>query len=210
MRTDELIAAVAADTLPRATVRQRLVRALPLAFALSLAGFLLWRGLRPDLAQALTSAAALKTVLPLVLAGLAVALALGLARPEARPRGRRLALGALGAAVLAGFAVALAAGGLAGLVSALFVPSLVTCLTTIPALALPLLGAALWALAAGAPLDPARTGAVAGLAAGGLATALYSFYCSQDAPLFFLPAYGLAILLVAAAGALIGARALRW
>jgi hypothetical protein len=39
---------------------------------------------------------------------------------------------------------------------------------------------------------------------------MYSLYCDQDALLFYLPAYGLAVLGVAAAGAAAGARLLRW
>ena len=62
-----------------------------------------------------------------------------------------------------------------------------------PALAVPLLAAVLWALSAGAPLHPGRTGAAGGLAAGALAAALYSLYCDQDTALFVLPAYGAAI-----------------
>ncbi len=42
MKTDDLIAALAADTLPRLTVAQKLARALPVAFVASLAAFLLF------------------------------------------------------------------------------------------------------------------------------------------------------------------------
>jgi hypothetical protein len=167
MKTDDLIAALAADTLPRLTVGQRLLRALPLAFAVSLAGFLLFRGLRPDLGQALASMAVLKTVVPLILAGLAGALALGLARPDARPVGQAGAVAGLLALLIAVFLTALADDASMGLAASLAKPSLWICLTTVPALALPLLGATLWAMSAGAPLHPGRAGAAAGLAAGG-------------------------------------------
>jgi hypothetical protein len=210
MKTDDLIAALAADTLPRLTVGQRLLRALPAAFAVSLAAFLMFRGLRPDLGQALASAAVLKTVVPLILAALAGALALGLARPDARPVGRASAVGALVAVLIAAFIAALADDASMGLAASLAKPSLWTCLTTVPALALPLLGATLWAMTAGAPLHPGRAGAAAGLAAGGLAAALYSLYCDQDVALFVLPAYGAAVLFVTLAGAWAGARVLRW
>jgi hypothetical protein len=210
MKTDDLIAALAADTLPRMTVGQRLLRALPAAFALSLAGFLMVRGVRPDLGQALASAAVLKTVVPLLLAALAGALALGLARPGARPVASAGAVAALAATLVAAFLAALADDASMGLAASLGKPSLVTCLTTVPALAVPLLAAVIWALSAGAALHPGRTGAAAGLAAGALAAALYSLYCDQDAALFVLPAYGTAVLLVTLAGAFAGARLLRW
>jgi hypothetical protein len=210
MKTDDLIAALAADTLPRLTVGQRLLRALPAAVAVSLAGVLLIRGIRPDIGQALASAAVLKTVVPLILAALAGALALGLARPEARPVAWARALAVLAALLLACFLAALADDASMGLAASLGKPTLVTCLTTVPSLAIPLLAAVLWALSAGAPLRPGRAGAAAGLAAGALAAALYSLYCDQDEALFVLPAYGVAVLLVTLVGALAGARLLRW
>jgi hypothetical protein len=210
MKTDDLIAALAADTLPRLTVGQRLLRALPAAFAVSLAAFLAFWGLRPDLAQALSSAAVLKTLVPLVLAVLACALALGLARLEARPVALAGAVAALVAILLGAFVTALADDASMGLGPSLAKPSLAICLTTVPALAVPLLAAVLWALSAGAPLHAGRAGAAGGLAAGALAAALYSLYCDQDAVLFVLPAYGAAVTLVTLAGALAGARVLRW
>jgi hypothetical protein len=210
MKTDDLIAALAADTLPRLTAGQRLLRALPAAFAVSVAGFLAFRGVRPDLGQALASAAVLKTVVPLILAALAGALALGLARPGSRPVRRAVALALLAAVLLAVFLAALIDDASMGLAASLGKPTLVTCLTTVPALAVPLLAAVLWALAAGAPLHPRRAGAAGGLAAGALAAALYSLYCDQDTALFVLPAYGAAVLFVTLAGAMAGARLLRW
>lgn len=210
MKTDDLIAALAADTLPRRTASQRLLRALPLALAVTLAGFLLVWGTRPDLAATLTSVVALKSLLPLGFALIAGALALALSRPEARARRVATALWLFGAGLLVAFGVAVAFSGVSGLARALATPSLLICLASIPVLALPLLCAALWSLAAGAPARPAANGAVAGLAAGGLATGIYSLYCDQDAALFFLPAYATAILIVALIGWWAGGRALAW
>jgi hypothetical protein len=210
MKTDDLIAALAADTRPGHTVGQRLARALPVAIAVAAVAFGLFWGVRPDLATAVTSPAVMKTVVPLALAGLAAALALTLSRPEAQAGRSGVALGALAAVLFGAFGAALAAGGLSGLVAALATPSLVTCLTSIPALALPLLVAALWSLSAGAPRRPALTGAFGGLAAGGLAAAIYALYCDQDTALFVLPAYAAAILIVALAGMLAGPRMLAW
>lgn len=210
MKTDDLIAALAADARPGPSVAQRLARTLPAAIVLVVAAFALFWGLRPDLAAAMTSSAVAKPLGPLVLAGLAGALALTLSRPEARAGWPAAGLWVLAFGMLVAFAVALMAGGVSGLVSTLATSSLVTCLTSIPLLALPLLGAMLWALSAGAPRAPAMAGASAGLAAGGLAAALYALYCDQDTVLFYLPAYGAAIVLVALAGTLIGARTLAW
>ena len=76
MKTDDLIAALAADTRPGPSVRQRLARALPAAMALAAVAFALFWGVRPDLAAAMTSAPVLKVIVPVALAGLAGALAL--------------------------------------------------------------------------------------------------------------------------------------
>jgi len=210
MKTDDLIAALAADTRPGPGVAGRLRRALPVALAVTVAGFLLLWGVRPDLAAALSSAAVVKSLLPLALAGLAGALALALSHPEGRAVRQGGGLLALGGGVLLALAAGVATGGVSGLVAALSTPSLLTCLASIPALAVPLLGATLWALAAGAPRRPALSGAVGGLAAGGLAAAIYSLFCDQDAVLFVLPAYGTAIMIVALTGLLIGKRSLAW
>jgi hypothetical protein len=208
MKTDDLLAALAADTLPRTSVTARLARALPVGLALSgLALALLW-GFRSDLTDALASGAAAKTITPLVLTALAAPIALTLTRPDGATTVRPLVL--FGVAALLLFGVVLGLGGLSALIAALVVPSLIVCFASIPLLALPLLAALLWALSAGAALNTTRTGVVAGLAAGGLSTALYSLYCDQDAVLFYLPAYGAAILVVGALGGLMGQRVLRW
>lgn len=210
MKTDDLIATLAADTRPGLTVAQRLTWALPVAVAVAVAGFLLFWGVRPDLATALNSVAAFKTLLPLALAGLTGALALRLSRPEAQGGSPAASLWLFCAALLVAFAGAVAAGGMSALVDALATTSLVTCLTSIPALALPLLAAALWTLSGGAPRRPALSGALGGMAAGSLAATLYSLYCDQDSALFFVPAYAVAILIVALIGLLVGSRTLAW
>ena len=55
-----------------------------------------------------------------------------------------------------------------------------------------------------------RLGALAGVAAAGGATAIYSLFCTEDSPLFYVVWYGTGIGIVTALGALIGGRALRW
>ena len=210
MKTDDLIAALAADTRPGPSVGQRLARALPVAMGLAAVTFGLFWGVRPDLPAAMTSPAALKPLVPVALAGLAGTLALTLSRPEARGGRTATALWVVAVVLIAAFGATLAAGGLSGLVTALSTPSLITCLASIPALAIPLLAATLWALSAGAPRRPALTGALGGLAAGSLAAALYALYCNQDTALFVLPAYASAIGIVTLTGTMLGTRTLAW
>lgn len=210
MKTDELIAILAADTLPQPPVARRLGRAMAGAGAVSIAAFALFWGLRADIGAALGSLAVLKTLMPLVVMALSLALALALAHPGRAHQRRALALGAVAAVAVLVFLASFARDGVTGLLGALSTPSLMTCLLSIPALALPLLGAGLWALSAGASLRPRWTGAAAGLAAGSIAAAIYSLYCDKDMVLFVLPAYSVAIGVVVLAGAAFGPRALRW
>ncbi|MFU8864936.1 MAG: NrsF family protein [Rhodobacterales bacterium] len=210
MKTDDLLSVLSADTVPQPTVGQRMARALPVAFGFSVAAFLLFWGLRPDLGAALGSPAVLKTMLPALFAVLATGLAFALAHPGLRADRRSMALGMFAAALAAALVTLTVLGGLSGLINALVTPSLAVCLLSIPVLALPFLGAALWALSTGATLHPRLSGAVAGLMAGGAAATVYSLYCDQDAALFALPAYSAAILFVGLVGALAGPRLLRW
>jgi hypothetical protein len=84
------------------------------------------------------------------------------------------------------------------------------CLTFIPVISLPLLGAALLGLRHGAPARPALSGAIAGLLSAGFAATLYASHCTDDSPLFVATWYTLATLLVTAVGALAGSKVLRF
>lgn len=210
MKTDDLLSVLAADTVPQQTVGQRMWRALPLALAVSLAAFILFWGLRSDIVAALGSVVVLKTVLPALLLVLAGGLAFALVHPGLRSGLRFAALGLFVATLAVALVIMIARAGLSGLTGALFTPSLLVCLLSIPVLALPVLGAAFWALSAGATLRPRLSGALAGLMAGGASASVYSLYCDQDAALFVLPAYSAAILFVGLIGALAGPRLLAW
>jgi hypothetical protein len=61
-----------------------------------------------------------------------------------------------------------------------------------------------------APIDLARTGAAAGLAAGGLAATLYGLHCPEQGAAFVATWYSLGIAAATAGGALAGRWLLRW
>lgn len=84
------------------------------------------------------------------------------------------------------------------------------CLTLIPFLSLGPLVCFLHALREGAPEDPSLAGAIAGLAAAGIAATFYAANCNDDSPLFVMLWYPIAIGMVTAAGGLIGRWLLRW
>ena len=84
------------------------------------------------------------------------------------------------------------------------------CMTFIPLIGIGPLVAFLFALRHGAPTRPSLAGAVAGLAAGGLAATFYAAHCTDDSPLFVATWYPLAIAMLAAAGAGAGRIFVRW
>ncbi|MCA0202765.1 MAG: DUF1109 domain-containing protein [Proteobacteria bacterium] len=210
MKTDALIAALAADTTPRVAPGARLARVLPVAFVVSGLMLVAFWHVRPDLAQALTSAPVYKTLVPMVLALAALWLARGMARPEARVGAEAALVGVLGLGMLAALVYGLSTNSLSEIGALLDTRDFENCLVSVPVLAALPLGGALWALKAGAPRNPALAGAAAGLLAGGLGAAVYSLHCPHDPLMYFLPAYGGAMLIVVALGALIGGRVLRW
>ena len=211
MRTDDLVRALAADTLPASAPGPRLVRGLA-AGALAVAVLSLpLLGFRPDPTAVVTSARVLlKQLLPLVLAAGAFGGALRLARPDGR-------LGRWGALLAAAPLLLLVAviAELAALPRAAWMPAMMGetsrfCVLWVTLMSLPPLAGALWALRGGASTRPAASGALAGLLAGSTGAALYAIHCTEDSPLFFAVWYALAILLATAAGAAIGRRLLRW
>jgi hypothetical protein len=212
MRTDDLIAALAADHhVGKVSLERKFAYAMASGFAISTALFWIALGPRGDITAAIgTARFDLKIIAALLLAVTAGVLALRLARPGLDTRGAALSI--LAAPVL--LAVAVAA-------ELLLVPAVQweaklvgsnsrLCLTTIPLLALPLLAAALHALRMGAPTRPKLAGAVAGSLAGGLAAALYAMHCTDDSPLFVATWYSLAIAIVSLVGAAAAQRLLRW
>jgi hypothetical protein len=74
----------------------------------------------------------------------------------------------------------------------------------------PILAGALMARRHGARARPAVAGAVAGLLSAGLAATLYASHCTDDSPLFVATWYTIATALMAAIGALVGAKLLRY
>jgi hypothetical protein len=84
------------------------------------------------------------------------------------------------------------------------------CLTLIPFLSLGPLVCFLHALRRSAPEKPGLAGAIAGLAAAGIAATFYAANCNDDSPLFVTLWYPIAIGMVTATGALIGRWLLRW
>ena len=212
METDQLIRSLAADNAHHARpVGLVLALALLAAAPVSAAMFFASLGVRPDVMTAMHNPFFdLKFAVTLALAISAIAIGLHLSRPEASLRG-------FGWLLLAPVGILAAAIG-----SEMMMPQRLpmmtrlvgknswTCMTAIPALSLPILAGALIGLRHGAPARPAVAGAIAGLLSAGLAATLYASHCTDDSPLFVAAWYTIATALVAAVGALAGARLLRF
>jgi hypothetical protein len=77
-------------------------------------------------------------------------------------------------------------------------------------LSLPILAGSLLALRHGAPSRPAFVGALAGVMSAALGATLYAAHCTDDSPLFVAAWYTVAVVVMAALGAAIGNRVLRY
>jgi len=84
------------------------------------------------------------------------------------------------------------------------------CLLSIPIIATVPFAITIWAVRRAAPTDLARTGAFAGLIAGGVSAMAYALHCMDDSLPFVAVWYGGTIALCTFAGAILGPRLLRW
>lgn len=212
MKTDELIAVLAADAVRRPlSVARLLAGAVAAGAAAGLAVALAGWGPRADLVRALASSAFWMKALyaaALGVAGLAAMERLG--RPGGRaPQALLLALGA--AALVFAFAWREAASlPLGGWSAQVLGHTWRVCSLRIAAIAAPGFLAALWSLSRMAPTSPRLAGASAGLMAGGLGAVVYGLCCDETAAAFLATWYSLGVLVWVAVGALFGPRLLRW
>jgi len=212
MDTEQLIRTLAADNSHRARpVSYALMLALLAAAPVSLLIFFAELGVRPDIMTAMKNPFFdLKFAVTLALAISAIAVALHLSRPEASLRGFGWYLLIPAGLLVAGISGEMMMPQRAPMMTRVIGNNSKYCTVAITAMSLPLLIAALFGLRHGAPSRPAISGAIAGLLSAGLAAALYASHCTDDSPLFVATWYTLATALVAAVGALIGSRMLKY
>jgi hypothetical protein len=211
VKTDDLINLLAED----APVRMRLGRALFYALvagtAFSIVLLLSTLGMRHHMMDAMqTTRVAFKIGETLLLAILAGRLVFRIGRPDAPLRFRSwsliLPLVLLVIAVVAEMTVVPEDS----LKTRMMGNYAAFCVVCIPLLSIAPLAGFLIALRSGAPEKPGLAGAVAGLAAGAIAAAIYAWHCPDDSPLFLATWYTLAIAFVTLVGWRIGRRLLRW
>src|SRR6516165_1010585 len=84
------------------------------------------------------------------------------------------------------------------------------CLLSIPIIAVVPFAVITWAVRMAAPTNLLRTGALAGLVAGGISAAAYALHCHDDSLPFVALWFGGTIVLCTLAGAALGPRLLHW
>jgi hypothetical protein len=210
VKTENLIELLVKDLVPwrfRSVVAGAIAGGVIIAAVLFFAGV----GLRPDISGAVKSGRFLfKFVVTISLTVTAIWVTLSIGRPGGSLSQRGLALSIAPALLACAAAVELLV-----LPESQWMPDLVgnnarNCLTLIPLLSIGPLACLLAALRQGAPSSPGQAGAVAGLAASGIAATFYAANCTDDSALFVMTWYPIAILIVTAAGYLVGTKLLRW
>jgi hypothetical protein len=211
LKTDDLINALAEDAPVRLRVDRIFAPAVAVGTLIAAAIFFAGIGTRPDIDSAMATMRFLfKFVVTLSLAIAALGLVLRIGRPGVPWGGWGWALAI--APVLLAVAV---------VIEMMAVPETTWatrwigtnarfCLSLIPLMAIGPLACLLFVLRQGAPARPGLAGAVAGLAASGIAATLYASHCPDDSPFFVATWYPLATGIVVLIGYLAGSRLLRW
>ena len=212
MKHHDLILALTADLQPVRPHQAEREMALALGFGgvASLAALAATMGIQPGLAGPALGPFAIKAAYGLALAGIGAGAALHLARPGRAPRALAMQLTATAAGLASVAAFQLWKAGTVHWFDLASGSSWPWCSVRIMALALPILGAMLFMMQQQAPVSPRRAGAVAGLAAGGLASVIYGLACVEHSAAFVMLWYSAGIAAVSAIGWLLGPKLLRW
>lgn len=211
MQTDELINLLAKDA--RVSVRFGHVFLIALVIGVVISAVLLLStlGIRKNMAEAIETPRVLfKLGLTLLLALTSTRLAFLIGKPGISLRAAVQTLLLPLALLLTGIAAELFVVPQAAWANSLEGRFSSFCLVYVPTLSIAPLAAILYAVRQGAPENPGKAGAVAGLAASGIAAAIYAWHCPDDSPLFLATWYSIGILVVTTAGYLLGRRVLRW
>jgi hypothetical protein len=213
MKTDDLVALLSTNPEPvdRGLVARTLGVALGTSSILASGITIVGLGVRSDL---MTARALIFVVIKLVFAVAIVSLALIYLTRLARPGAQRktssflIAMPFLVIVVLAAISLGLAPSShwdkmIVG-------DQWLQCLVSVPVIAIVPFAISIWAVRTAAPTNLARTGAFAGLIAGGVSAVAYALHCTDDSLPFVAVWYGGTIVLCTLAGAALGPRLLRW
>lgn len=213
MNTDDFVTLLATGVQPVKTGATRRRHALALGWG-GLGAMLLMvtlLGVRKDIAQAIYLPMFwIKLAFPLCLAGAALLASTRLARPGVRLGRVPLALAAPVAIIWLMAAAMLFSVPPDDRPALLLGQTWALCPLLITMLSVPTFAGVFWAMKGLAPTRPALAGAAAGLLASTVAATVYALHCPEMAAPFLATWYLLGMLIPTAAGALLGARWLRW
>ena len=211
MTTEELIRGLAADRLIGPRVGISLLTALLLGTSLVALIFFSAIGFRQDIGWALGTVRFLfKFVIVVPVAILAVGGTFRNTTPLSSPGRWGLLLVVPALLLVLSVFVELAVVPSSQWVTKAIGSNSVNCMTIIPVLGSVPLILFIRALRRGAPANPGLSGALAGLAASGIAATFYATNCFDDSPLFVITWYPLATGILVLSGYVAGLRYLRW
>lgn len=213
MKTEDLVAALSARIEP---VNHRLVSrtmgiAILAAAGVTLGLMLIGPGIRADLmtARALTFLI-LKLAFAVAAVGVSSIYLMRLARPGGERRTSSIRIMMPFAAIVLLAAISLGLAPSSHWDEMVMGDQWLECLLSIPIIAIVPFAIIVAAMRKAAPTNLERTGALAGLIAGGVSAMGYALHCTDDSLPFVAIWYGGTILLCTFAGAALGPRLLRW
>ncbi len=213
MKTDDLVAMLSANVEPvgRGLVGRAISIAVAAGAAIALGFMLVGLGIRADLTTTrATVFLLLKVAFALAVVGLAIRYLTRLARPGAECGISPLAIAVPFAAIVLLGAISLGGAPSSHWDRMLLGDQWLECLLSIPIIAIVPFAVTIFAVRRAAPTNLVRTGAVAGLIAGGVSAMAYALHCTDDSLPFVAVWYGGTIVLCTLAGAVLGPRLLRW
>ena len=213
MKTDDLVAALSANIEPvnRRLVSRTVYIALAAGTVVAIGIMLVGPGVRTDL---MTARALMFLLLKLAftagIVGVASIYLTRLARPGGEGRTSSISAAVPFAAIVLLSAISLGLSPSSHWNKMVMGDEWLECLLSIPIIAIVPFAVIIAAVRRAAPTNLARTGAVAGLIAGGVSAIAYALHCADDSIPFVAVWYGGTIGLCTLAGAVSGPRLLRW
>lgn len=211
MRTDQLIAELAAAPAPNAHPRLRVVGAMAVGWLVALVGLAVVEG--PPMASVVHTGVApfaVKLGYSLALAALSVAAAVAAGSPGHKLSGR---ISLIAAPVLLLLVVALIELGSAERAAwngMLFGSTYWSCFASVIVASLPVFAGMIWAYRNLAPTQLGVAGFLVGLSAGAAGAVAFALFCHEATAAFLITAYTPAMLATALLGALVSRPLLRW
>lgn len=213
MKTTDLVDMLSANVEPvgRGLVGRTISIAVAAGAVIALGFMLVGLGVRADLTTIQAVAfLLLKLAFALAVVGVAVLYLTRLARPGAGRGMSPLTIAVPFAAIALLGAISLGDAPSSHWNRMIFGDAWLECLLSIPIIAVLPFAVTILAIRRAAPTNLVRSGAVAGLIAGGVSAMAYALHCTDDSLPFVAVWYGGTIVLCTLAGAVLGPRLLRW